>query len=84
MVGAHCALLQYEEYCRGFDAAQKAFDAAALDAGFAEFLRATKVEQPLPSLLMMPVQRIPRYKLLLEDLLKVGGEFGVVCKKKTL
>jgi hypothetical protein len=41
--------------------------------GFAEFLAAASVAckgQPIESFLIMPVQRIPRYRLLLEQLLK--------------
>lgn len=40
---------------------------------FVEFLQSCRAQQPLDleALLIQPVQRIPRYRLLLEDLLKV-------------
>jgi hypothetical protein len=60
----------YEQYCRGFEAAQRALDSFSLDPAFVNFLKATKAELPLAALLVMPVQRMPRYKLLLADLVK--------------
>lgn len=63
-------LVAYEDYCRGFEQAQKTLDGYGSDAAFANFLKATKADLPLEALLVMPVQRIPRYKLLLEDLVR--------------
>ncbi len=64
----------YEQYCRGFEAAQKLLDSFSQDAAFQNFLKATRAELPLPAMLVMPVQRMPRYKLLLTDLLKHTAE----------
>ncbi len=63
--------LIYEEYCSGFEAAQTLLDSCSRDVAVANVLRTSrKGALPLDSLLIMPVQRIPRYKLLLEDLFR--------------
>ena len=60
----------YEQYCRGFEAAQKRMDALATNAAFKNFLSSSKAVLPLDSLIVMPVQRVPRYKMLLTDLIR--------------
>ena len=61
----------YETYAAGFERAQKLMDALNADPNFAPFLKSAKSNGlTLDALLVMPVQRMPRYKLLLEDLLK--------------
>ncbi len=62
--------LIYEEYCSGFETAQNVLDSFGRDAAVASFLKTLKGSLTLDSLLIMPVQRIPRYKLLLEDLFR--------------
>ena len=65
-----CFLACYEQYCGGFDLAQKTYDQSSQDPNFNALIKQLKTDNPLDSLLMMPVQRIPRYKLLLVDFLK--------------
>lgn len=67
----------YTQYCSGYAGALDTLQALRRsDAAFARFLK-TAQEDPIAqnldinSFLIMPVQRIPRYSLLLEELLKV-------------
>lgn len=60
----------YEDYCAGFEQAQQTLSSLSAEAAFSNFLRASQVALPLDALLVMPVQRMPRYKLLLEDLVR--------------
>jgi hypothetical protein len=61
----------YETYAAGFERAQKLMDVLNVDPSFAPFLKSAKSNGlTLDALLVMPVQRMPRYKLLLADLVK--------------
>jgi hypothetical protein len=44
-------LVDYEQYCRGFEAAQKQLDSLSLDPAFQNFLKSAKAELPLSALI---------------------------------
>jgi hypothetical protein len=64
----------YTGYVNNYNQAMATLEECKKNAQFKEFLNTTKnlpgVEHDLPSYLIMPIQRIPRYQLLLEQLLK--------------
>eukprot|EP01124_Arcella_intermedia_P031606 TRINITY_DN7181_c0_g1_i1.p1 TRINITY_DN7181_c0_g1~~TRINITY_DN7181_c0_g1_i1.p1 ORF type:complete len:1288 (+),score=388.27 TRINITY_DN7181_c0_g1_i1:29-3865(+) len=60
-------LKMYTQYSNSYDSAKKALETAALEPWFVRFCRAKVL---IESLLINPIQRIPRYALLLEDLWK--------------
>jgi hypothetical protein len=45
--------VDYEQYCRGFEAAQKQLDVLSLDPAFLNFLKSAKAELPLSALIGM-------------------------------
>ena len=79
----------YSEYASGLDPSMDAINSLEKEStAFAEALEKCNSDQSckgltLQSFLIMPVQRVPRYKLLLKELLKRtkdqrGGERGVI------
>lgn len=60
----------YTLYINNHEAATKLLSSLAKDAKFSTFMAETHSSVPLASLLIEPVQRVPRYKLLLEVLIK--------------
>jgi len=65
----------YSAYVSNFDDASSTLEACEKQPGFASFLKVRFEDpacknQPLRSFLILPVQRIPRYRLLLEDMVK--------------
>eukprot|EP01119_Soliformovum_irregulare_P018342 TRINITY_DN5601_c0_g1_i1.p1 TRINITY_DN5601_c0_g1~~TRINITY_DN5601_c0_g1_i1.p1 ORF type:complete len:1329 (-),score=307.49 TRINITY_DN5601_c0_g1_i1:26-4012(-) len=66
----------YAHYiCKDFPRAQAVYDAKKFSKRFAEFISECKQNSvtgahDMPALLVLPVQRIPRYSLLLSDLVK--------------
>ncbi|CAN0332102.1 unnamed protein product, partial [Ectocarpus sp. 13 AM-2016] len=66
----------YSEYVNNFDAARERLTALERDnASFSAFLTACEKQKPcrglhLRDFLVLPVQRIPRYRLLLETILQ--------------
>jgi hypothetical protein len=72
----------YTTYVSNYERAEgtlKQWLTAKSPVGLASFIRAVELQQPchglrLMSFLIMPVQRIPRYKMLLVELLKVTPE----------
>jgi len=72
-VGMSAYLKTYTEYVKNFDVSlRRVADCAAKNPKFETFLRSTEesdgVRTPLEALLITPVQRIPRYVLLLQQL----------------
>jgi hypothetical protein len=72
----------YVEYVNKFDDAMVAYgDLSKNNQKFAEFLATAKtnaaINLDLASILIMPVQRIPRYELLLRELIKCTTEMHV-------
>jgi hypothetical protein len=64
----------YVGYCKNHDAAASLFEQLARDkskvSAFQQKALPVCDHQPIPALLILPVQRIPRYELLLRDLMK--------------
>ena len=62
----------YSGYIRNFDVAQRVLVEKRQNALFVEFLDECekKAGQPLDSFLIMPIQRLPRYQMLMNGLLK--------------
>lgn len=62
----------YSGYIRNFDVAQRVLLEKRQNSGFVEFLEECekKAGQPLDSFLIMPIQRLPRYQMLMNGLLK--------------
>jgi hypothetical protein len=58
-------LKMYTQYSNGYDVAMKSLDIIATQSWFPRFCQ---VKVLIESLLIMPIQRIPRYNLLLTDL----------------
>jgi len=65
-------LKMYTQYINGYDLAMETINKLSKKSKFRKFLQATQtsVGQSLMSFLIMPVQRIPRYVLLLKELIK--------------
>ena len=67
----------YSGYVRNYEVAQKTLDSMKENAPFAEFLAEREKHTnglQLESFLIMPVQRLPRYQMLLQGLLKYTDE----------
>lgn len=62
----------YAKYCAHYENASQLLAAHAKKKAMIQFCEKVQsaCEQPLPALLIMPVQRLPRYRMLLEDLIK--------------
>lgn len=63
----------YIEYCKNHDSANVLFEQIAARPKVQSFIKKIIPHtdgQPIPALLILPVQRIPRYELLLRDLIK--------------
>lgn len=72
----------YSGYIRNFDVAQRVLVEKRQNALFVEFLDECekKAGQPLDSFLIMPIQRLPRYQMLMNGLLKYSFFlFAGVC-----
>lgn len=62
----------YAHYCAHYESASQLLPTFTKKKSLVQFTERVQAgcEQPLPALLIMPVQRLPRYRMLLEDLLK--------------
>ena len=76
------ALMLYSKYLANYNTANRTLKLLEENKKFAAWLSSTEEQhaaalrgQRLPSLLIQPVQRIPRYRMLLEELLKQYGKF---------
>lgn len=58
------------EYATSFNVAIKRLEVLMADAQFNTLLRGLKKDLDLPTLAVMPVQRVPRFKLLLEEAIR--------------
>jgi hypothetical protein len=71
----------YADYVNKFDAAMEVYKECIQNKAVADFLRdcmtRANTRLDLPSFLIMPVQRMPRYQLLLKELLKFTPESHV-------
>ena len=66
----------YTVYSNNFDNSMKVIDECKKKGAFSKWLLAqeTKISATLSSFLINPIQRVPRYKLLLQELLKFTSE----------
>jgi actin-related protein len=75
------AMKIYADYVNKFDAAMEVYKECIQNKAVADFLRdcmtRANTRLDLPSFLIMPVQRMPRYQLLLKELLKFTPESHV-------
>jgi DNA invertase Pin-like site-specific DNA recombinase len=63
-------MIIYTEYCTGYGKAVELFEQMQKRSAFVRTLEKMKYRSGLGSLLITPIQRLPRYNLLLRDLLK--------------
>jgi hypothetical protein len=63
-------MIIYTEYCAAYSHAVELLEKLQQRSLFGEIIRKLKYQNGLASLLITPVQRLPRYNLLLRDLLK--------------
>jgi len=64
---------EYVKYCKNHDTAHNLFEQLSQKSKIAHFQQKVLAhcdQQAIPALLILPVQRIPRYELLMRDLLK--------------
>lgn len=67
-------MISFVEYAKNFNNVLKRLDALQQDPAFVAIMKAQKKDLDFPTLAVMPIQRVPRYKLLLEEVVRQTPE----------